>query len=203
MSRRSSLQLPILPLLLVWFYSLFAAAQAKPVDAEGHPWWQHAVFYEIYPRSFADSNNDGVGDLNGINSKMSYLHDLGVDAIWITPCYPSPQVDFGYDVADYENIDRMYGTLADFDRMVANGKKHHVRIIMDFVPNHTSDQHPWFLDSKSSRTAPHRDWYIWRDGKAPGQPPNNWISLLGDRHGSSTPPPTSTIITSSTPNSRT
>ncbi len=179
MSRRSSLTLAILALVPVLFCSLFAAAQAKPVDAEGHQWWQHAVFYEIYPRSFADSNNDGIGDLNGINSKMSYLHELGVDAIWITPCYPSPQVDFGYDVADYENIDPMYGTLADFDRMVANGKKHHVRIIMDFVLNHTSDQHPWFLDSKSSRTAAHRDWYIWRDGKAPGQPPNNWISLFG------------------------
>ncbi len=179
MSRRSSLQSPILPLLLVLLYSLFATAQAKPVDAEGHPWWQHAVFYEIYPRSFADSNNDGIGDLNGISSKMSYLHELGVDAIWITPCYPSPQVDFGYDVSNYENIDPMYGTLADFDRMVAQGKKHHVRIIMDFVLNHTSDQHPWFLDSKSSLTAPHRDWYIWRDGKASGQPPNNWISLFG------------------------
>ncbi len=169
----------ILPLLLALLYPLFAAAQAQSVDAEGHQWWQHAVFYEVYPRSFADSNNDGVGDLNGITSKMSYLHDLGVDAIWITPCYPSPQVDFGYDVADYENIDPMYGTLNDFDRMVAEGKKHQVRIIMDFVPNHTSDQHPWFLDSKSSRTAPHRDWYIWRDAKTPGQPPNNWISLFG------------------------
>jgi len=143
------------------------------------PWWQHAVFYEIYPRSFADSNNDGVGDLNGITSKMKYLHDLGVDAIWITPCYPSPQVDFGYDVSDYENIDPMYGTLWDFDRMVAEGKKHHIRVIMDFVPNHTSDQHPWFIDSRSSRSASHRDWYIWRDGKAPGEPPNNWISIFG------------------------
>ena len=178
MSRRSSLQSLIL-LLLMLFSSLFVTAQAKPVDAEGHPWWQHAVFYEIYPRSFADSNNDGIGDLNGISSKMNYLHELGVDAIWITPCYPSPQVDFGYDVSDYENIDPMYGTLSDFDHMVAEGRKHHVRIILDFVLNHTSDQHPWFLDSKSSRTAPHRDWYIWRDGKAPGQPPNNWISLFG------------------------
>jgi alpha-glucosidase len=169
----------ILPLLLALFSSAFAAAQTKAVNAEGHQWWQHAVFYEIYPRSFADSNNDGVGDLNGITSKMNYLHDLGVDAIWITPCYPSPQVDFGYDVSDYENIDPMYGTLADFDHMVAEGAQHHVRIIMDFVLNHTSDQHPWFLDSKSSRTAAHRDWYIWRDGKAPGQPPNNWISLFG------------------------
>ena len=179
MSRRSPLPSLILPLLLTLFYSLFVAAQAKPVDAESHPWWQHAVFYEIYPRSFADSNNNGIGDLNGISSKMGYLRDLGVDAIWITPCYPSPQVDFGYDVSDYENIDPMYGTLSDFDHMVAEGRKHHVRIIMDFVPNHTSDQHPWFLDSKSSRTAPHRDWYIWRDGKAPGQPPNNWISIFG------------------------
>ena len=171
--------LPVLWLLLTFGYSLFAPAQAKPVDAEPHEWWQHAVFYEIYPRSFADSNDDGVGDLNGITSKMDYLHDLGVDAIWITPCYPSPQVDFGYDVSNYEDIDPMYGTLADFDHMVAEGKKHRVRIIMDFVPNHTSDQHPWFLDSKSSRTAVHRDWYIWRDAKAPGQPPNNWISLFG------------------------
>jgi alpha-glucosidase len=183
MSRRisssSSLAQTVTLLLLFTFGSLSAAAQTKPVDAEGHPWWQHAVFYEIYPRSFADSNNDGVGDLNGISSKMSYLHELGVDAIWITPCYPSPQVDFGYDVSDYENIDPMYGTLADFDHMVAEGKQHEVRIIMDFVPNHTSDQHAWFLDSKSSRTAAHRDWYIWRDGKGPGHPPNNWNSLFG------------------------
>ena len=171
------LQIPLL--LLICFCALTASAQTKPVDAEGHQWWQHAVFYEIYPRSFADSNNDGVGDLNGITSKMQYLHDLGVDAIWITPCYPSPQVDFGYDVANYEDIDPMYGTLADFDRMVADGKKHGVRIIMDFVPNHTSDQHPWFLDSKSSRTSAHRDWYIWRDGKGPGESPNNWVSLFG------------------------
>ena len=181
MFRRSSPRLlsVILVLLLALSYCHFAAAQAKPVDAEGHQWWQHAVFYEIYPRSFADSNNDGIGDLNGITSKMSYLHDLGVDAIWITPCYPSPQVDFGYDVSDYENIDPMYGNLTDFDHMVAEGKKHQVRIIMDFVLNHTSDQHPWFLDSKSSRTSAHRDWYIWRDGKGPGQPPNNWISIFG------------------------
>ncbi len=169
---------PVL-LLSIIACSHLAITQTKPVDTEGHQWWQHAVFYEIYPRSFADSNNDGIGDLNGITSKMDYLRDLGVDAIWITPCYPSPQVDFGYDVSNYEDIDPMYGTLADFDRMVTEGKKHHVRIIMDFVPNHTSDQHPWFLDSKSSRTAKHRDWYIWRDGKALGLPPSNWISLFG------------------------
>jgi alpha-glucosidase len=181
MPRRSSaLAFAVLIVSLqLLIHPLRAAAQENHADAEGHAWWQHAVFYEIYPRSFADSNNDGIGDLNGISSKMSYLHELGADAIWITPCYPSPQVDFGYDVSDYRNIDPMYGTLKDFDHMVAEGKKNHVRIIMDFVPNHTSDQHPWFLDSKSSRTSAHRDWYIWRDGKAAGQPPNNWISIFG------------------------
>src|SRR5271157_1651797 len=143
----------IFSLLLTLVCSTAAFAQTKAVDAEGHQWWQHAVFYEIYPRSFADSNNDGVGDLKGITSKMDYLHDLGIDPI--------------------------YGTLANFDDMVAKGKKHHVKIILDFVVNHTSDQHPWFLDSKSSRTAPHRDWYIWRDGKGPDKPPNNWISIFG------------------------
>ncbi|MGB7683959.1 MAG: alpha-glucosidase [Candidatus Acidiferrales bacterium] len=156
-----------------------AGAQKKKADPEGQPWWKTAVFYELYPRSFADSNNDGVGDLNGITSKLDYLHALGIDAIWITPCFPSPQVDFGYDVSDYENIDPMYGTLADFDRLVAEGKKRGIRIILDFVVNHTSDQHPWFLDSKSSRTSAHRDWYIWRDGKGDGQPPNNWLSTFG------------------------
>ena len=169
----------ILALLIIFSFALSAAAQTKSVDPEGHKWWQNAVFYEIYPRSFADSNNDGVGDLKGITSKMAYLHDLGVDAIWISPCFPSPQVDFGYDVSDYENIDPMYGTLADFDSMVAEGKKNDVRIILDFVVNHTSDQHPWFIDSKSSKGAAHRDWFIWRDGKGPGQPPNNWISTFG------------------------
>jgi alpha-glucosidase len=147
--------------------------------ADGPPWWQHAVFYELYPRSFADTNGDGIGDLNGITSRLDYLQALGVDAVWITPCYPSPQVDFGYDVSDYQAIDPMYGTLQDFDRLVREAKQRGIRIIMDFVLNHTSDQHKWFLDSKSSRVAAHRDWYIWRDGKAPGVPPNNWISLFG------------------------
>ncbi len=157
----------------------WAGAQQKAADAEGHPWWQHAVFYEIYPRSFADSNNDGIGDLNGITSKLDYLKDLGVDAIWVTPCFPSPQVDFGYDVSDYEAIDPMYGTIKDFDRLVAEGKKRNVRVILDFVVNHTSDQHKWFQNSKSSKTSEHRDWFIWRDGKGPGQPPNNWLSTFG------------------------
>jgi alpha-glucosidase len=166
---------PLVILAVVLSLELSVFSQQKP---EGRPWWQHAVFYEIYPRSFADSNNDGIGDLNGITSKLDYLKSLGVDAIWISPCYPSPQVDFGYDVSDYENIDPMYGTLQDFDRLAAAGKKRGIHIIMDFVMNHTSDQHSWFLDSKSSRNAQHRDWYIWRDGKN-GAPPNNWVALFG------------------------
>jgi alpha-glucosidase len=156
-----------------------ARAQQRGVDAAGHAWWQNAVFYEIYPRSFADSNNDGIGDLKGITSKLDYLKELGVDAIWITPCFPSPQVDFGYDVSDYEAIDPMYGTMADFDRLVAEGKQRGIRVILDFVVNHTSDKHKWFIDSESSRTSDKRDWYIWRDGKGPGQPPNNWLSTFG------------------------
>jgi alpha-glucosidase len=156
-----------------------AIAQQSPRDEEGHAWWQHAVFYEVYPRSFADSNGDGIGDLAGITSKLDYLRKLGVDAIWITPCFPSPQVDFGYDVSDYDNIDPMYGTLADYDRLIKEAHKRHIRVILDFVVNHTSDQHKWFLDSKSSKTSAHRDWYIWRDGKASDQPPNNWESLFG------------------------
>jgi len=169
--------------LVIWgcISGLSASPQTSShaVDAEGHQWWQHAVFYEIYPRSFADSNNDGVGDLKGITSKLDYLKDLGVDAIWITPCFPSPQVDFGYDVSDYENIDPMYGTLADFDQLASEAKKRDIRIILDFVVNHSSDQHPWFLDSKSSLTSAHRDWYMWYDGKGSGQPPNNWTSEFG------------------------
>jgi alpha-glucosidase len=159
--------------------SAFSQESSRVPAAADRTWWKRAVFYEIYPRSFADSNGDGIGDLHGITSQLDYLKDLGVDAIWITPCFPSPQVDFGYDVSDYENIDPMYGTLADFDGLAREAKKRNIRIILDFVVNHTSDQHPWFLDSKSSRTSAHRDWYVWRDGKGPGKPPNNWVSGFG------------------------
>jgi len=178
--RKVALRLVVF-LIGAWLAGSIAAAQASShaVDAEGHAWWQHAVFYEIYPRSFADSNNDGVGDLKGIASKLDYLKGLGVDAIWISPCFPSPQVDFGYDVSDYENIDPMYGTLADFDLLAGEAKKRDMRIILDFVVNHSSDQHKWFLNSKSSRTSSRRDWYIWRDGRGPGEPPNNWVSTFG------------------------
>jgi alpha-glucosidase len=150
-------------------------AQAKVED----PWWKHAVIYEIYPRSFQDSNGDGVGDINGITSRLDYLENLGINAIWISPMYPSPLIDFGYDISDYTAIDPLYGSLADFDHLVSEAKKRNIRVIMDFVPNHTSDQHQWFKESRSSRTNPKRDWYIWRDGKAMGQPPSNWQSWFG------------------------
>jgi alpha-glucosidase len=154
---------------------------ARPADAQQDDWWKHAVIYEIYPRSFQDSNGDGIGDINGITSRLDYLHDLGIDAIWITPMYPSPGIDYGYDISDYTAIDPEYGTMADFDRMVAEAQKRGIRVIMDYVINHTSDQHPWFLESRSSRTNPKRDWYIWHDGNAPGAraPPNNWQSWFG------------------------
>jgi len=166
-------------LAIICLVTMTCLAQQSALDAEGHAWWQHAVFYEIYPRSFADSNHDGTGDLNGITSKLDYLKSLGVDAIWMTPCFPSPQIDFGYDVSDYQNIDPQYGTLADFDRMVREAKKRGIRIILDLVLNHTSDRHKWFVESRSSRSNPQRDWFVWRDGKGPGQPPNNWISTFG------------------------
>jgi alpha-glucosidase len=154
------------------------AADSKSA-ASGDVWWKHALIYEIYPRSFQDSNGDGIGDLNGITERLDYLKTLGVDAIWLSPMYPSPQIDFGYDISNYEAIDPQYGTMADFDRLVAQAKKRDIRIILDMVMNHTSDKHPWFVESRSSKTNPKRDWYIWRDGKSPGVPPNNWQSAFG------------------------
>lgn len=146
-------------------------------------WWQRGIVYQIYPRSFMDSNADGVGDLKGIIEKLDYLNDgtpnsLGVGAIWLSPFQRSPMADFGYDVADYCDVDPLFGTLEDFDRLVKEAHKRGMRIIIDYVPNHTSDQHPWFLESRSSRHNPKREWYIWRDPKA-GGPPNNWGSFFG------------------------
>jgi alpha-glucosidase len=142
-------------------------------------WWKRGVIYQIYPRSFQDTNGDGVGDLKGITARLAYLTWLGVDAIWISPVYPSPMADFGYDVSDYCNIDPLFGSLDDFDELVASAHARSIKVILDFVPNHTSDRHPWFLESRSSRVNPKRDWYIWRDGKADGSPPNNWLSQFG------------------------
>jgi alpha-glucosidase len=142
-------------------------------------WWKRGVVYQIYPRSFQDTDGDGIGDLKGICRRLDYLARLGVEAIWISPVYPSPMADFGYDVADYCGIDPIFGTLEDFDRLVAETHARGLKVILDFVPNHTSDQHPWFRESRSSRTNAKRDWYIWRDPGPDGGPPNNWISNFG------------------------
>lgn len=145
-------------------------------------WWQDGVVYHIYPRSFADSNGDGIGDLNGIIQKLDYLSDLGINAIWLSPINPSPDVDFGYDVADYRDVDPKYGTLADFDHLVSVAHQHGIRIILDLVLNHTSDQHPWFIESRASLENPRRDWYIWRESpKGKAAPPNNWQSIFGGK----------------------
>src|SRR5579871_1943691 len=162
-----------------------ARGQSAPSNSENlKDWWKNAVILEIYPRSYQDSNGDGVGDLNGITQHLDYLKSLGVDAIWLSPIYPSPQVDFGYDISDYKAIDPQYGTLEDFARLVAEAKKRDIRIIMDMVMNHTSDKHKWFEESRSSRDNPYRDWYVWKDGKGEtemdkGEPPNNWQSDFG------------------------
>ena len=140
-------------------------------------WWQEAVFYQIYPRSFADSDGDGVGDLEGLRRRLDHLAWLGVDAVWICPFYPSPMADFGYDVADYCDVDPLFGTLEDFDRLVADAHARGIRVIVDWVPNHTSDQHPWFVESRSSRDSPKRDWYVWR--RRPTTAPNNWRAAFG------------------------
>ena len=143
-------------------------------------WWQTGVIYQIYPRSFQDSNGDGVGDLAGITLRLDYLTNvLGVDAIWLSPFYRSPMHDFGYDISNHVDVDPIFGTLADFDQLLSDAHARGLRIIIDFVPNHTSDQHPWFVDARSARRSAHHDWYIWRDAKADGSPPNNWLSVFG------------------------
>jgi alpha-glucosidase len=136
-------------------------------------WWKTGIIYQIYPRSFRDTNGDGVGDLPGITQRLDYLAALGVTALWISPIYPSPMADFGYDVADYTNVDPLFGSLADFDRLLAEAHAHGLKVILDLVPNHSSEQHPWFLEARASRNNPKRDWYIWRDK------PNNWLSVFG------------------------
>ena len=183
-------------LIALTFCATTTFAQAPPASPASDPtWWKHAVLYEIYPRSFQDSNGDGIGDLNGITSRLPYLQRLGVDAIWIAPMYPSPQVDFGYDISNYTAVDPQYGTLADMDRLIAKAKAGNIRVIIDMVLNHTSDKAQWFLDSASSRSSPKHDWYVWNDGisiDAPGVteyqkryahegkvPPTNWVSLFG------------------------
>jgi alpha-glucosidase len=147
------------------------------------PWWKHSVIYEVYVRSFQDSNGDGVGDLNGIAQRLDYLESLGIDAIWITPIFPSPQVDFGYDISDYRAIDPRFGTLEDFNRLVVEAAKRGIRVVLDMVLNHTSDQHPWFIEAARARDSKEHDFYVWSDGRTDANgkrlPPNNWTSLFG------------------------
>jgi alpha-glucosidase len=150
--------------------------RAMPAD---HAWWQRGVIYQVYPRSFQDSNGDGVGDLPGILARLDHLVALGVDAVWISPIYPSPMADFGYDVAGYCDVDPVFGTLDDFDRLVAAAHARGLRVILDYVPNHSSDRHPWFIESRASRASPKRDWYVWRDPAPDGGPPNNWLGEFG------------------------
>ena len=140
-------------------------------------WWKSAVVYQIYPRSFADSNGDGFGDLGGIIDRLGYLEALGVNVIWLSPIYPSPQADNGYDISDYCDIDPLFGTLAEFDVLLAKIHECGMKLVMDLVVNHTSDEHPWFVESRSSRNSPKRDWYIWRDSREAAEP-NNWGSFF-------------------------
>jgi len=143
------------------------------------PWWQSATIYHIYPRSFQDSNGDGVGDLPGINARLDYLVELGVDALWLSPIYPSPMADFGYDVSDFTDIHPLFGNLADFEVLIREAHARDLRVILDYIPNHSSDRHPWFQASRASRDDPRRDWYLWRDPAPDGGPPNNWLSQFG------------------------
>ncbi len=146
---------------------------------DGTKWWQTGVLYQVYPRSFADANGDGIGDLAGITAHLDYIRDLGVDAIWLSPIFPSPMADFGYDISNYVDIEPRFGTLDDFDTLVTAAGANGLRILLDLVPNHSSDEHPWFVESRSSRTSARRDWYVWRDPGSDGGPPNNWRSHFG------------------------
>ncbi|HZY82461.1 MAG TPA: alpha-amylase family glycosyl hydrolase [Cyclobacteriaceae bacterium] len=146
---------------------------------EGHSWWRHEVIYQVYPRSFQDTNGDGVGDLKGIIQRLDYLAALGIGTIWITPIYPSPMADFGYDIADYQNVDPLFGNMSDFDELLKETHQRGMRLLLDLVPNHTSDKHPWFIESRSSRDNPKRNWYLWRDPGRDGGLPNNWRAAFG------------------------
>src|SRR5215217_3234581 len=151
----------------------------EPMEPMENSWWRHGVIYQIYPRSFMDSNGDGVGDLAGIRKRLDYLKWLGVRAVWLSPIYPSPMADFGYDISNYTDIDPAFGTLEDFDALLRDVHDAGLKLLLDFVPNHTSNLHPWFLESRSSRDNPKRNWYLWRDAKPDGSPPNNWQSVFG------------------------
>ncbi|MGK0490465.1 MAG: alpha-glucosidase [Sphingomonas echinoides] len=156
-----------------------STAQPKPDPAPTTPWWKGAAIYQIYPRSFADSNGDGIGDLNGITAHLDHVAALGVDAVWLSPFFTSPMKDFGYDVADYRDVDPIFGTLADFDALIARAHALGLRVIIDQVYSHTSNEHPWFQQSRASRSGDKADWYVWADAKPDGSPPSNWQSVFG------------------------
>ena len=142
-------------------------------------WWKKAVFYQIYPRSFQDTSGNGVGDLNGITERLDYVEDLGVDGVWISPFLQSPMKDFGYDISDYNQIDPMFGTMTDFEALLEKAHSLNLKIIMDMVLSHTSDQHEWFVESRKDKANPKSDWYVWVDADSDGKPPNNWVSAFG------------------------
>ena len=148
-------------------------------DAGASPWWRAGVLYQVYPRSFADSTGNGHGDLRGVIAHLDHLSWLGIDGIWLSPINPSPDADWGYDVADYTDVDPDFGTLEDLDRLVAEAAERGIRVLIDLVPNHTSDRHPWFVEARSGRSSERRDWYVWADGTPDGSPPNNWRSSFG------------------------
>ncbi len=179
MNRREFLQGAAALAAGAWFYPMLSLGERRALASEKLVWWQKTIVYQIYPKSFADTTGSGTGDLNGITEHLDYLASLGVGALWLTPIYPSPMVDNGYDISDYTDISPDYGTMDDFDRLVAEGKKRDIRIVMDLVYNHSSDRHQWFLESKKSRVNDKADWYIWRDAKPDGTPPTNWRSIFG------------------------
>jgi alpha-glucosidase len=149
-----------------------------PSDAQ-HPWWKEAIIYQVYPRSYLDTNGDGVGDLPGITARLDYIAGLGVDIVWLSPFFKSPQKDFGYDISDYCDVDPLFGTLADFDALIAKAHSLGLKIMIDQVMSHTADAHPWFVESRSSRDNARSDWYVWSEPLADGNPPNNWLSVFG------------------------
>src|SRR4051812_45882553 len=149
------------------------------MDHIDRDWWRHGIFYQVYPRSFQDSNGDGVGDISGVIQRLPYLRSLGIDAVWLSPIFPSPMKDFGYDISDYTGIDPRFGTMADFTALLSQAHRRGIRVLLDFVPNHTSDLHPWFTESRRDRKSPKRDWFLWHDAGPFGGPPNNWQSWFG------------------------
>ena len=163
---------------MAWELDTAVVDRRSPLRHDSESWWKSAVIYHVYPRSFCDANGDGIGDLRGITSRLDHLAWLEIDAVWLSPFYTSPMVDFGYDISNYTDVDPLFGTLEQFDELVAEAHRRGIRVLIDWVPNHTSDQHPWFLESRRDRASRKRDWYVWRDAAPDGGPPNDWMSVF-------------------------